>query len=123
MIPRQCDVLDWAVENFGEVARNVDERAARLVEEAIEVAQHAGVPTYVIERIMRRVYSRPVGDLGQELGGVGIALMAVAENSGLGFQTEILKEWDRVQALPKEHWQRKHAEKVAAGTADLSPVK
>ncbi|MGH8235432.1 MAG: hypothetical protein ACREXP_00230 [Steroidobacteraceae bacterium] len=119
----QKNVLKWATDNFGAIAMNPDERAARLIEEAIEVCQAQGVSLETILRIAVRAYSRPVGVLGQEVGGCGIALLAMCEAAGLDAMVEVHREWDRVSTLPREHWQRKHAEKVAAGTANLSPLK
>jgi NTP pyrophosphatase (non-canonical NTP hydrolase) len=115
-------VLHWAVDSFGPIALNRDERAARLAEEAMEVAQAEGVPLLTLQRIAERIYSRPVGELGQEVGGLGITLYALAANCGLDLFAEIEREWRRVLSKPRDWWQRKHAEKVAAGTADLSPV-
>lgn len=121
IVDRQERVLAWAVENFGPIARNRDERAARLVEEAIEVAQAEGLSLAILKRIADRVYARPAGELWQEIGGLAITLDALAENAGLNVQDEADREWSRVVSLPKDWWQRKHAAKVAAGTADLSP--
>lgn len=115
-------VLQWAVNSFGAIALNRDERAARMTEEAIEVAQVEGVPLEVIQRIAARVYSRPVGELGQEIGGLLVGLYALAANSGVDTDAEFRREFNRVLSKPKEWWARKHAEKVAAGTADLSPT-
>lgn len=115
-------VLQWAVDSFGPTALNRDERAARVTEEAIEVAQVEGVPLEVIQRITERVYSRPVGELGQEIGGLMVCLYALAANCGVDFDAEFRREFARVLSKPRDWWQRKHAEKVAAGTADLSPT-
>lgn len=120
--PTQATVLKWAVDNFGTIALNRDERAARLAEEAMEVAQAEGVPAEVVQRILARVYSRPPGELGQEIGGCGITLLALAENAGIDHDAEVLREWRRVLSKSRDWWQRKHAEKVAAGTANLSPT-
>ena len=122
MMTRQEAVLAWAVSTFGEVAKNRDERAARLVEEAVEVAQAEGVPAEVLERIVRRVYSRPVGDAAQEIGGLAITLDALAENIGVCVNDAALNELARVLALPKDHFAKKHAEKVADGVANLTPT-
>src|SRR4051812_11277389 len=54
-----ASVLAWAVRSFGPIALNRDERAARMAEEAVEVAQVEGVPLDVMQRITARVYSRP----------------------------------------------------------------
>lgn len=119
-LDRQQKVLAWALENFGPVALNRDERAARLVEEAIEVAQAEGLSLEVLQRIAERVYSRPAGKLAQEIGGLAITLDALAENCGLSVDQSANDELERILALPKDWWTRKHAEKVAAGTANLS---
>ena len=119
---RQRKVLAWAVENFGFIAKNRDERAVRLAEEAIEVAQAEGVPLDVVMTVAQRVYSRPAGDLRREVGGVAITLDALAENAGLSVSEEADRELARVLSKDKDWWTRKHGEKVRAGTADLSPV-
>ena len=121
-VSRQRKVLAWAVENFGFIAKNRDERAVRLAEEAIELAQVEGVPLDVVMLVAQRVYSRPVGELRREIGGVAITLDALAENLGLSVATEADRELARVLSKDKDWWTRKHGEKVKAGTADLSPV-
>jgi NTP pyrophosphatase (non-canonical NTP hydrolase) len=119
----QENVYEWAISRFGLVATNVDERAARLLEEAVEIAQAAGVKLEIVERIARRTYSRPVSkDIGQEIGGCGITLLAFSEVVGCDFKNEIDREWNRVSTLPKEYWTKKHNEKVVDGTANLSPT-
>lgn len=121
-LPDQYQVLGWATESFGAIALNRDERAARLAEEAIEVAQTQGVPLSVIQRIARRVYERPPGEIGREIGGVGITVLSLAANLGRDFANDTRTEWQRVQSKTRDWWQQKHAEKVAAGTADLTPI-
>lgn len=116
---RQQQALKWALDNFGPIAANRDERAARLVEEAIEVAQAERVSLDVIIRIAERVYARPPGELGQEIGGVGLTLDILAENAGHDAESDTQQEFERVRSKPRNRWQRKHREKVAAGTADL----
>lgn len=121
VLPDQSDVLAWAVRSFGPIAQNVDERAARIAEEAIEIAQVEGVPLDTIKRIADRVYSRPAGERWQEIGGTMIGILSYAEIVGLSMAECTRREFDRVLSKPREWWQKKHAEKVAAGTADLSP--
>lgn len=118
----QKAVLDWAVRSFGNIAKNRDERAARLAEEAIEVAQVEGVSEDMIAAIARRVYERPPGELWQEIGGVGITLEALAENVGHSLEGDTEREWQRVLSKSQEWWEKKHAAKVAAGTANISPT-
>lgn len=117
----QKNVLRWAIDSFGPIAANRDERAARLAEEAVEVAQTEGVPKDVILRIVERVYERPPGELWQEIGGIEITLQALCENVGLSRDECGDREWHRVLSKTKDWWRAKHAAKVAAGTADLTP--
>lgn len=113
----QKHTLVWAVESFGSAAVDPRERAARLVEEAIEVAQALGLEPDVIKTISDRVYSRPLGELEQEIGGVGITALNLDESAGIDFEAATLKEWARIQSKSRAHWQKKHDEKVEAGTA------
>lgn len=121
-LPSQEQVLAWAIRSFGPVARNADERAARVAEEAIEIAQVEGVPLGTIKRIADRVYSRPPGERWQEIGGTMIGILSYAEIIGLSMAECTRREFERVLSKPRDWWQKKHAEKVAAGTADLSPA-
>lgn len=120
-LPAQADVLDWAVRSFGPIAQNVDERAARVAEEAIEIAQVEGVSLETVKRIADRIYSRPAGERWQEIGGTMIGMLSYAEIIGLSLAECTQREFQRVLSKPQDWWQKKHAEKVAAGTADLSP--
>ena len=121
-VDRQKELLTFAVDNLGATALNRDERAARMVEEAIEVGQVEGVTLDLIKKIADYIYSRPPGRLAQEIAGVGVTLEVLAENVGIVVDTEIDKECNRIYSLPKEWWHKKHLEKTAAGIADLSPV-
>ncbi len=115
----QKNVLDWAVGSFGRCAIDRQERAARLVEEAIEVAQAMGLDQSLIPKIADRVYEGEPGDLWQELGGCQITLQAAAESVEHELDDCADREWRRVLSKPKHWWAKKHAAKVAAGTADI----
>ena len=87
----------WACQAFG--LRSVSsprERAFRLVEEAIELAQVCGVTEEETAHIMRQVYSRPVGEIGQEVAGVGVTLMVLAESLHLDPEELVRLELARV---------------------------
>lgn len=114
---RQTALLAWAVDNFGLVAKDRVERAMRLIEEAVEVVQVQGLPKERIYSIVDRSYSRPVGELNNEIGGLAMTLEALAESEGIDVEEQSQIEFDRITSIPKEWWQKKHAEKVAAGTA------
>jgi hypothetical protein len=115
--PTSSEILAWAVRTFGPVASDRQERARRVAEEAIEVAQAEGVAAEEIHRIANRAFSRPPGDLEQEVGGLAVTLAALCANAGLDPEAAKLKEWDRISSLPESWLRRKHAAKVLAGTA------
>lgn len=116
---RQKAVMKWAVSTFGPVAEMPVERAMRLVEEAIEICQCYAVDKSAIVRIVDRVYSRPCGELHQEIGGVAITLDALAENAGWSVTTEAEREFDRITSLPREHFRKKQTAKAIDGTAGM----
>lgn len=118
----QKRILAWAVSTFGDIAKNRDERAARVAEEAIELAQCEGVSLATVIKIAERVYSRPPGDVETEIADVGISLYALSENRGLEVGNCMAYRWNHLQSVPAEHWANKHRAKVAAGTADLTPL-
>jgi hypothetical protein len=108
----------WVVSRLGgELLRNRPERAMRLAEEAIELAQAEGVSESDVARIVARVYSRPKGEPTQEMGGVMVCChaWAIAAFQDLDKLTE--REVNRVEAVPAEVTRAKHAAKAHAGTA------
>jgi hypothetical protein len=119
-VTRPKAFLQWAIETFGPVASNRDERAARFVEEAIELAHAEGIGLLTIYRIMWRVYNRPRGNTAREIGQAQATLECLAENIGLSADAEAEREWARVQAIPKEQWTARHDAKVAQQIANLS---
>lgn len=115
---KQSDLLAWCVSTFGaQMALDPLERAARLVEEAIEVAQAAGLGLGAVRNIACRVYHRPAGELRQEIGGCAFTLAALAERAGLNVAHELQCEYERVMSIDPEFFRAKHAAKVAAGTS------
>lgn len=105
---------------FGPVAGERLERAARLVEEAIELAQAEGLSIETVQRIAARAYSRPAGGTLKEIGQVAITLEALAENLSVNLDAEAAREFERLLSFPKEFWQKRHADKVADGTAEVT---
>lgn len=93
----QCLVSDWCADLFGEdVAKNTVERSARLVEEAVEVAQALKLPKDVAHRIVDHVYSRPVGDVPQEVAGVFLTILSLSTAAGVDLTDAFHKEWHRI---------------------------
>lgn len=90
----QQRVADWVTA----VGLNKDkqERAFRFVEEALELAQACGVTLEELNLLIHYTYGRPVGEVHQEVSGVGITLMALGTAHGLDVLGEIHTELDRV---------------------------
>ena len=101
---------------------NPYERAKRVLEEAVELAQAAGVTLLDAERVLYYVYDRPVGELSQEVGGVAITLASLCTANGLNLETEMWREIRRVLALPKEKFVAKRKLKHAAGITKYGGV-
>lgn len=103
---------------FGDVVlASRHERAARVLEEAAELAQAEGVDLAHADRVLVRVYGRPAGDPRQEGAGVAVTLLAWAAVAEVDLEGVTRAEVDRIEALPVEQLRRKHAEKVSAGIA------
>lgn len=94
---RPRDFLGWAVEMFGQVALDRDERMDRFLEEAIELAHADGVGLIHLHRIIKRVYGRPAGDVAREIGQAQACLETLAESIGLSSDAEATKEFERVK--------------------------
>jgi hypothetical protein len=116
-------VLQWAVTTFGPVALNRDERAARFVEEALELGQAAGLDKTTILRLLDRVYDRPIGNVAKEIGQAGMTLECLAGSIGFSVDTEIDAEFHRVRSIPQEEWNQRHEAKVKLQIANLSEPK
>lgn len=114
---RPKEFLAWAVQMFGPIALDRRERLARFMEEAIELAHAEEMPPQMIARIVDRVYTRPPGNTPKEIGQAQACLECFAESIGLSSDIEAKIEWGRVQTIPPDEWQRRHAAKVDLGIA------
>lgn len=111
--------FNWAVSTFGDVAKDPNERALRLVEEAAEVAQSLDVDKDVLIRIIERTYSRPVGVTHQEIGGLLVCVVSLCHRLGYVADALLHAELARVTSKPREWWIAKHDAKVKDGTANV----
>src|SRR6185312_5264384 len=55
-----------------------EQRSFRFLEEALELAQAVGTTREEALKLVDYVYSRPIGQVGQEIGGVMVTLAGVA---------------------------------------------
>lgn len=115
---RPSRFLAWARETFtAQVAMNPAERMMRFVEEAIELANACDVPRVTVERIVNRVYERSPGNIEQEAAQCQVTLELWAKVAKLDLERAATREFERVQAIPKEEWTRRHGAKVVLGIA------
>lgn len=114
---RQEVVYDWVKRCFGEANLVVKERALRLVEEAIELAQAEGIDVRELWTLVTYVYSKPPGTPEQEAGGIGTTLLAYAEAKGFSADDAEWNELDRILSKPVEHFRARHDKKAEAGIA------
>jgi NTP pyrophosphatase (non-canonical NTP hydrolase) len=113
---RQARTHAWCVAAFGEHdACSLPLRGLRLVEEAIEAAQASGCDAATIHRLVDHVYAKPVGELVQELGGVGVTLLNLAQAAGLSADRAERLEIERVLSRPLRDFAARNAAKKAAG--------
>lgn len=117
---RQNRDIEWVRSTFGEATLAVDERAARFLEEALELAQAVGLTREKAIALVEYVYSRPVGDPAQEVGGVGVTLLGLCSVIGVSADREERREHDRVTSIDPAKFRARHAKKVEAGIATPS---
>lgn len=117
-IDRPSRFLNWACETFtAEVAMNPGERLMRFVEEAIELSHACDMPRDTVEKIVARIYGREPGNIEQEIAQSQVTLEMLAKVLKLDLDWAARREFERVQAIPKEEWERRHSAKVALGIA------
>jgi len=111
-------IVAWLETRYGhEITTNRQERAMRLVEESIELAQAEGVSPIIIQNIRNRVYSRPPGSPSQEAAGVMLCLVAWAEATSHDLELISEVELDRIEQVPVEISRQRHQAKADLGTA------
>lgn len=113
---RQKLIYDWCARVFGEPhAASVAQRGIRLAEEAIEAAQAAGCEREMLHQLVDHIFEKPAGDLFQELGGVSVCALVMAESVGISLDSCEVCEIDRVTSKPDDHFRQRNAVKNAAG--------
>jgi hypothetical protein len=113
---RQRLVRVWAIAAFGkDEATSVPQRGVRMLEEAIEAAQAAGVTADMAHELVTYVFGRPTGELVQELGGLAVTTLLLAEAALMSADIAECTEISRVLAKPVEHFALRNAAKNAAG--------
>jgi hypothetical protein len=118
---RQRVVLDWVERTFGSgPALDLHERAIRIIEEAVEIAQCEGVDADLLHEIIDHVYRRPAGEPWQEAGGVAVTLLAYCEARAISAERCEREEFARAVAAPRAKVREKQDFKALAGIARYS---
>lgn len=116
MMYMQDLIGDWCDRSFGvEESRSVSQRGLRLLEESLEAAQSAGVSEEMAMKLVAYVFSRPVGEIRQEIGGTGLTLLALREAVGCFAEEQLEIELRRVLNKPIEHFRQRNQAKNDAG--------
>ena len=113
----QRRVGNWVRTRFGDGAMARHERAMRLLEEAIELAQAEGITPTEIDRLTANVFHKPAGAPSQEAAGVGVCLLAWAAGAGEDLWSLIEQEIERIESKPVEYFRARHRIKSDAGIA------
>lgn len=65
-------------------------------------------------RLIDHVFSKEAGEIGQELGGVGVTVLALAHAAGIDADAEEQREIARVRSKPLQwFWERNRAKNEA----------
>lgn len=113
---RQEMIASWAEMAFGrEEATGIPQRGLRLLEEAIEAFQACGGGEEMAHKLVKYVFERPPGQVGQELGGVAVTVLALAAAAGLSADEEEAREIHRVLSKSLGEFSARNASKNAAG--------
>jgi len=106
-----------------ECFNNKHERVLRATEEIVEAAQCLEIPEEQVHLLIKRVYSRPVGEIEQEIGGVGVTVLALCESLGVSFQELTEREVTRIESPEiMAKVRAKHNAKAADGVATFVPA-
>lgn len=110
----QARVGEWVRTCFG-TGHDRRERAMRLLEEAIELAQAEGIGEAEANRVVSYVYRKEIGKPDQEAAGVGVCLLAWAHAAERDLWPLIDREIDRIHSKAADHFRDCQNTKAAAG--------
>jgi len=109
----QQRVWKWLVDTFGsDISANKMERTLRVFEEVCEMVQAADLPHETARALLDEVYSKPPGELHQEVGGVMTTLSVFCHVYKLDMIEEGEREYRRILPLSemifKKNLTKKH---------------
>lgn len=109
-------LYEWGVRSFGWQHMQDDKvRALRFAEEAIELVQSIGLDKDHVHKLVDVVYSRPHGDVHQEMGGCMVTLAVLGRVFGMSVDEAMYREMLRVLSKSPEHFAKRNEEKMQLG--------
>lgn len=106
----QQRIISWLGRTYGQQTLEKEERSLRYAEESMELLQAAGVDKDTLLKIVDHVYSRPKGDVDQEVTGSYITLVGMCHAHGIDLHNSVDNELDRVEQI-KDACRTKHDSK------------
>jgi len=109
----QQRVAPWMQACFGpEISADRIERNFRFLEEALELVQACGCTADEVRQLVDYTFGRPIGEPGQEVGGVMVTLAALCLGHGLDMHeaadTELARIWKLKDKIRAKHDSKKH---------------
>jgi len=112
---KQKKVYAWVETRLGKLNQNKKERALRFLEESLELVQTIGVTESDIFAVLAHVYSKPQGETAQEIGGVGVTLLALSEATGISFDWALEREITRIHTSSPKKFRDRQDQNVKLG--------
>lgn len=107
---------EWGCRCFGlDHMNNRRIRSLRTTEEVVELGQALGVPEDVVHKLVTTVYSRPAGNVYQEIGGSMVTLMCLCRSMHIDAETVFLIEMQRCLAKDPAHFAKRNQDKINLG--------
>lgn len=100
MASLQERMREWVQTRIGWEHMHPAERAMRLLEEAVELAQAEGIPHGQVCALVEHVYRRPSGVPRKEMGGVLACALAWCASTGYNLLDLAMEEVERIEAKP-----------------------
>jgi len=126
---RQSLVAAWSRRVLGDKAAfDVRERALRVLEEAIELAQACGVDVEAAHKLVDYVFARPVGNTAQEIAGLFVTAYSCAAAIGVEADAVFSEEWERIQRpevirkIQRRQHEKREAVEVIPGARFSEPI-
>lgn len=103
----QESVSEWVMAAFSHHAKDVNERNYRFLEEALELVQACGLTQTESHQLVDYVFSRPVGDKIQEVGGTMVTLASLCAAQDINMMdaadAELIRCWANIERIREKH--------------------